>query len=95
MTFGILGIGALFGVLFNFGRIALLFGIAWYFAARAFGTERLPGSARLPAEYYRDALWIGLGGTCRHSRVGTPARFRLDATGQRFIARCQRTLAGL
>jgi hypothetical protein len=49
-------------VLFNLGGIAILFGIAWYFASRAFGVERLPGSTRLPAEYYRDALWIGLGG---------------------------------
>ena len=63
VTFGILGIGALFGMLFNFGRIALLFGIAWYFAARAFGQEKLPDGARLPTSYYRDALWIGLGGS--------------------------------
>jgi hypothetical protein len=62
MTFGILGIGALFGVLFNFGRISLLFGMAWYFAGRAFGQEKLPGSAGLPGVYYRDALSIGLGG---------------------------------
>ena len=62
MTFGIIAIGALFGVLFNFGSIAILFGIAWYFASRTFGVERIPGSTRLPAEYFRDALWIGLGG---------------------------------
>jgi len=62
MEFGIIAIGALFGVLFNFGGIAILFGIAWYFATRSFGVERLPGSTRLPAEYFRDALWIGLGG---------------------------------
>jgi hypothetical protein len=61
-TFGIIAIGALFGVLFNFGGIAILFGIAWYFATRAFGAESLPGRTRLPAEYFRDALWIGLGG---------------------------------
>ena len=63
MMFGILGIGGLFGALFNFGRIALLFGLAWYFAARAFGQEKLPGNARLPGAYYRDALCIGLGGS--------------------------------
>jgi hypothetical protein len=63
MMFGILGIGGLFGALFNFGRIALLFGLAWYFAARAFGRENLPGSTRLPGVYYRDALCIGLGGS--------------------------------
>jgi membrane protease YdiL (CAAX protease family) len=62
MTFGIFVILAAFGVLFNFGGIAILFGIAWYFASRAFGVERLPGSTRLPAEYFRDAVWIGLGG---------------------------------
>jgi hypothetical protein len=62
MTFGIFVILAVFGVLFNFGGIAILFGIAWYFASRAFGPERLPVSTRLPAEYFRDALWIGLGG---------------------------------
>jgi hypothetical protein len=62
MALSLLVIGALIGALFNFGRIALLFGMAWYFAARVFGAERLPGIARMPAEYYRDALWIGLGG---------------------------------
>lgn len=62
-TFGIIAIGALFGVLFNFGGIALLFGMAWYFAARAFGIERIPGSTRMPGEYFRDAVWIGLGGS--------------------------------
>jgi len=47
---------------FNFGGIAILFGITWYFASRSFGVERIPGSRRLPAECFRDALWIGLGG---------------------------------
>lgn len=62
-TFGLLFIGGLLGALFYLGGIALLFGMAWYFAARAFGAERLPGSGRMPAAYYRDALWIGLGGS--------------------------------
>jgi CAAX prenyl protease-like protein len=43
--------------------IALLFGLAWSFAVRAFGEERLPGWLGMPAEYYRDAFWIGLGGS--------------------------------
>ena len=63
MMFAGIAIGALLGALFNMGGIALLFGMAWYFAVRAFGAERLPGSSRMTAEYYRDALWIGLGGT--------------------------------
>jgi hypothetical protein len=62
LTYAGIAIIALFGALFNFGGIALLFGMAWYFAVRAFGEERMPRSARMPAEYYRDALWIGLGG---------------------------------
>jgi hypothetical protein len=45
------------------GGIALLFGLAWSFAARAFGEEQLPGWLGMPAEYYRDAFWIGLGGS--------------------------------
>jgi CAAX prenyl protease-like protein len=45
-----------------FGGLSLLFGLAWYFASRAFGEERVPGWFGMPANYYRDALWIGLGG---------------------------------
>jgi hypothetical protein len=40
----------------------VLFGIAWYFAARTFGKERLPGEFKTQGTYYRDALCIGLGG---------------------------------
>jgi membrane protease YdiL (CAAX protease family) len=57
------GIGALLGAPFYWGGTALLLGIAWYFASRAFGEDRLPGWAGMPAAYYRDALWIALGGT--------------------------------
>jgi membrane protease YdiL (CAAX protease family) len=45
------------------GAILLLFGLAWFFAARAFGEEPLPGWLGMPAKYYRDAFWIGLGGS--------------------------------
>jgi Type II CAAX prenyl endopeptidase Rce1-like len=62
MMFGGIVIGALLGAPLYFGGIALLFGMAWYFATRAFGEDRLPGRAGMPAGYYRDALWIGLGG---------------------------------
>jgi hypothetical protein len=41
----------------------VLFGIATYFSNRAFGEEQLPVGSRLPALYYRDALWIGVCGT--------------------------------
>ena len=44
------------------GGIVLLYGLAWHFAARAFGEERIPTWLGMPGDYYRDAFWIGLGG---------------------------------
>jgi membrane protease YdiL (CAAX protease family) len=61
-TLGIVGISALLGAPFNLGFLMLLFGIAWYYAKRAFGEEHFPSWTGMPAVYYRDALWIGLGG---------------------------------
>jgi len=60
---GITAIGTLLGASFSYGFLALLFGAAWYFGARAFGEEQLPSWAGMPGTYYRDALFIGLGGT--------------------------------
>jgi hypothetical protein len=60
---GITAIGALLGALFSYGFLALLFGAAWYYGTRAFGEDRLPSWAGMPGTYYRDALFIGLGGT--------------------------------
>jgi len=62
-TLGIVGISALLGGPVSFGFLVFLFGVAWYYARVAFGEERLPGWAGMPGEYYRDALWIGLGGS--------------------------------
>jgi membrane protease YdiL (CAAX protease family) len=45
------------------GGITLLFGLAWSFGARAFGEAQLPTWLGMPANYYRDAFWIGLGGS--------------------------------
>jgi membrane protease YdiL (CAAX protease family) len=60
---GVTTITAVLGALFSYGLLALLFGVAWYYGVRAFGEERLPSWAGMPAAYYRDALLIGLGGT--------------------------------
>ena len=57
-----LAIGAILGGPFYFGALALIFGMAWYFAKRAFAEENLPGWTGMPAPYYRDALFIGCGG---------------------------------
>ncbi len=62
MMFGGIALGALLGAPLYFGGIALLFGVTWYYASRAFGEDRLPRWAGMPGSYYRDALWIGLGG---------------------------------
>jgi membrane protease YdiL (CAAX protease family) len=61
-TYAAIAIAVLFGALFVFGAIALSFGVAWFYAVRAFGQERLPAWLGMPANYYRDALCIGLGG---------------------------------
>jgi membrane protease YdiL (CAAX protease family) len=62
-TYAGIAIAVLLGAPLIFGAIALLFGIAWFFAVRAFGEERLPGRLGMPANYYRDAFCIGLGGS--------------------------------
>jgi len=63
LTYAGIAIVALLGAPLYVGGIALLFGTAWYFGSRAFGEERLPGWAGMPPTYYRDALWIGVGGS--------------------------------
>lgn len=45
------------------GGMVLLFGLAWNFAARAFGDEHIPTWLGMPGNYYRDAFWIALGGS--------------------------------
>jgi membrane protease YdiL (CAAX protease family) len=58
-----LAIGFALGAAFDWGGLALLLGTAWYYAVHAFGEDRIPAGGNLPALYYRDALWIGLGGS--------------------------------
>jgi len=62
-TYAIFSISLLFFAMFVYGAIALSFGIAWFYAARAFGEERLPDWRGMPANFYRDAFFIGLGGS--------------------------------
>jgi len=59
---GILVIGILIGLIFYIAGTVSLFGLASYFSNRAYGEERLPVGARMPANYYRDAVWIGVCG---------------------------------
>jgi membrane protease YdiL (CAAX protease family) len=75
LTIGGLAVGILLGGPFYFGAITVLFGLAWYYARRAFGGTVLSDFSGMPSAYYRDALWIGLGGT-----VGLVGLERLLAT---------------
>jgi hypothetical protein len=44
--------------LFYSGTV-FLFGLAWFFLARTYGSQHLPGWRRMPAAYYRDAFVVG------------------------------------
>ncbi len=62
-TYAGIAIGVLLGAPFVYGAIALMFGMAWFYATRAFGEEHLPGWFGMPVNYYRDAFCLGLGGS--------------------------------
>jgi hypothetical protein len=47
----------------SLGLLTLLFGLAYSFGSRAFGEDQLPTWFAMPANYNRDAFWIGLGGS--------------------------------
>jgi len=65
----------LLGVLFSYGFLALQYGAAWYFGGRAFGEERIPKWTGMTRDYYRDALFIGLGGTAACAGLAAVLRF--------------------
>jgi membrane protease YdiL (CAAX protease family) len=67
---GTLAIGFLLGGALWFGMVAFLFGLAWFYCSKAFGEERLPSWLGMPAAYYRDAWWIGVGGTAAFVGLG-------------------------
>jgi len=75
MMIGVTAITALLGILFSFGLLALLFGAAWYYGKGAFGEERIPEWTGMPQAYYRDALFIGLGGTAAFVGLDTLSKW--------------------
>jgi hypothetical protein len=68
---GVTAISVLLGILFSYGFLTLLFGTAWYYGTRAFGEERIPAWTSMPSAYYRDALFVGLGGTAAWAGLET------------------------
>ena len=62
--FGTVAIGLTLGSVLLYTVTFFILGLAWFFLARAFGRERLPGWSGMRAAYYRDAFCIALlGGT--------------------------------
>src|SRR5258708_15695675 len=62
MFFATFGIGIFLITALISSGLVLLFGLAWSFGARAFGSEKIPTWLGMPADYYRDAFWIAVGG---------------------------------
>jgi len=62
MFFATFGVGIFLITALISGGLVLLFGLAWSFGARAFGSEKIPTWLGMPADYYRDAFWIAVGG---------------------------------
>jgi len=58
-----LGVGSVIGAFFYLGLVVILFAIGWFFLKQAYGEIRWPGWTGMPREYYRDAFFIGAGGT--------------------------------
>jgi len=62
LFFATFGVGIFLIAAFIVGGLVLLFGLAWSFGVRAFGSDKIPTWLGMPADYYRDAFWIALGG---------------------------------
>ena len=60
---GTVGVGVFLLGAMGLGLLTLAFGLAWSFGSRAFGEEQLPTWFAMPANYYRDAFWIAVGGS--------------------------------
>jgi membrane protease YdiL (CAAX protease family) len=63
LFFGTIAVAIFLIAVASLGLLLLLFGFAWSFGARAFGEEQLPTWLGMPANYYRDAFWLAVGGS--------------------------------
>ena len=75
--YSVLGIGLLIGAFFNLGLLVILFAMGWLFLKQAYGEVDWPGWRGMPREYYRDALFIGVGGTAALIAVSRATEFVL------------------
>ncbi len=81
-------IGLFFGVLLAYGAVFLVLALGWFFLARAFGEEALPGWRGMPPAYYRDATVLGAAGAA----VLLLLLGRLPALVDRWFPTAQRSL---
>jgi len=73
--YGGLAIGFTIGAFFYLGLVVILFAMGWFFLKQAYGEVAWPGWRGMTREYYRDALFIGLGGTAALIAVSRATEF--------------------
>jgi hypothetical protein len=76
-VYGGLAIGFTIGAFFYLGLVVILFAMGWFFLKQAYGDLDWPGWRGMPADYYRDALLIGTGGTAALVAVSRATEFVL------------------
>lgn len=76
-VYGGLAIGFTIGAFFYLGLVVILFAMGWFFLKQAYGDLEWPGWRGMPADYYRDALLIGTGGTAALIAVSRATEFIL------------------
>jgi membrane protease YdiL (CAAX protease family) len=75
--YGGLAIGFTVGAFFYLGLTVILFAMGWLFLKQAYGELDWPRWRGMPADYYRDALLIGAGGTAALIAVSRATEFIL------------------
>ena len=73
--YGGLAIGFTIGAFFYLGLVVILFAMGWFFLKQAYGEVAWPGWRGMTREYYRDALFVGLGGTAALIAVSRATEF--------------------
>jgi membrane protease YdiL (CAAX protease family) len=75
--YGGLAIGFTVGALFYLGLVVILFAMGWFFLKQAYGSVQWPGWRGMPPDYYRDAFFIGIGGTAAMIALSRATEFVL------------------
>jgi membrane protease YdiL (CAAX protease family) len=70
---GMTGVSFVLGSAALYGVSLVLFGLAWFFLVRTYGSDALPRRRALPALYYRDAL---IAGCCGFAVLAGIVQFR-------------------